>query len=352
MFASNREEKVQNQTTASAPGSALEQVRDFLISAGMDLKPEKDILQAGSENPSSLAGRGFFYNDRIGMLMVKGTLSELDSLESAVRNANEPPRLIELTIRILDICLQPEYEKFTMPMIYQTNAGSIVTFTGIMTDQQFRQAYSALSGKPATEISAAPAAAAFPGEFGVPPRSKESPNDPDHRPFVPGMSGILSPEQSDLLVRRAQAQEGINILTLAPVQMLSGQGVKLSEEGIELYARATPDGRLIQLRAKHSLTRTNESGAREVVFMGDATHKLWSGQTLALCGRDLVPPAKRSPEVLTDVPLVGRLFRKPGADTEAPRQVLLLVTPESLDDSGNVMNFSAGAFDRNSIPPQ
>lgn len=60
-------------------------------------------INAGLTNFSNAGeGRRLFYNDRIGLLMVRGTLPELNRVETALQRFNVTPPQVQVEVRIAE----------------------------------------------------------------------------------------------------------------------------------------------------------------------------------------------------------------------------------------------------------
>jgi beta-lactamase regulating signal transducer with metallopeptidase domain len=114
-------------------------VRDFFISLGVELNPPKSI----------------YFNDRAGELLVRATLQDLDTIESAIQTLNATVPQVNIKVRFVEIEVGKDksndnFEWF-LANVFLTNraphnaTGQIGSqFSGILTDPQYRAVLSAL----------------------------------------------------------------------------------------------------------------------------------------------------------------------------------------------------------------
>ena len=51
----------------------------------------------------TLPGKNIFFNDRLGMLFVRGTAQDLDTIESAIETLNQVPPMVRIKARFIEV---------------------------------------------------------------------------------------------------------------------------------------------------------------------------------------------------------------------------------------------------------
>jgi type II secretory pathway component GspD/PulD (secretin) len=131
--------------------SVIERVQRLLGAAGVDL---------------SAPGRALLYQDRVGTVMVRATLAELDTVEKAIQLLNMSPPQLEIFVKVMEV--PADQASKTMLEFGITNNPAAQTgapgstnrpapaLTGILTDEQFRSAIRALEKGGGTDLLSAP----------------------------------------------------------------------------------------------------------------------------------------------------------------------------------------------------
>jgi general secretion pathway protein D len=240
---------------ASAPGSQVEILREFLTQLGIGL-PTNNV--AGSfpggvgtpaqAVPTSSTQKALFFNERSGIIFVRATRDDLDVIEQAIQVLNWTPPQVTLDVKLVEIT-EPEakalgFDWFLGPIMVtpntpaqKTNAPAmsgvfpgippeaspddakqkasppVGTITGILTDPQFRTAVSAL------------------GQEGNPSNPASTTNHinqaPPMNPPVATLTGALKDPQFRALLRALEQRAGVDILSMPKVTTLSGRQEQL-----------------------------------------------------------------------------------------------------------------------------
>ena len=277
-------------TSTNLTQDSQETVRQFFLAAGVNVMPPNQI----------------YYQHRKGVLMVRATPEELDIIQQAVEVLHEPPPMITLELRLIEISQD----------------------------------------------------AASDAESG---RSRDSVDQK-----IP--TGILTERQLEAMLRQLEDRPGVRVVSGPRVTTLSGRETRLSQslsDGVIVDLDCLPmvksDGYTIVTRlviggkgAKGPETiQTADSetvgGRPEFSTM----HTVLDSQTVVLGGlfADDFQPLKDESPALKDLPVIGELFSNDPADTR--RHLVLLVTPTIIDPAGNrVHPPDRRTFDANRIPVQ
>jgi len=271
----------------------LEQIRDHVSQAGVDLQqPNKAI----------------FYNDRLGMLMARGTLADLDQVEATIQKLNQTPALITLEIQLCEINQGPD----------ATNALP-GTRTGVLTIPQGRVTRARLQQQEGVDVLTAPKITTLSARQA---QVKVS----EIRPVV---------DAADPNAREATIETGPTI-DVVPEVLADGQTISL---------------KVIAWINEIMVTDPDTPQARQLVrrryAMGHAL--VFDRQTMVLGDfADLVMPAPYAvdhPGIPADPP-ASLAPPKPG-------RVVLYITPTLIDPAGNALHDDADpGLNPDRIPPQ
>ncbi len=131
--------------------SVMQRVQKLFELAGVDL---------------SAPGRAVFYKDRVSMIMVRATASELDTIEKAVQLLNMTPPQLNIRVKVFEIAKTNAAQGFDWflgtvltnppPRSRADSNARVPTITGILTDWQFRDVVRALEHRGGTELLDAP----------------------------------------------------------------------------------------------------------------------------------------------------------------------------------------------------
>jgi type II secretory pathway component GspD/PulD (secretin) len=385
--------------------TAAEQLRWLFVSAGLEFAGTN---AAPADAPPAKA---LFYNDRNGLVLVRATAAELQTVEQLLQVLNTAPPQVVIEAKFVEVTEDASralgFDWFLGSVRTSTNAsgiasppgstGGVATLTGILTDPQFREAVAALRlggtngvrelrgdqldwpGRDATNAAGIRVNAAL----------------------GTSLTGVLTDAQYRVLLRALEQREGVDVLSAPRVTTLSGRQAQIQVvdtrsvlTGINPLALVQP-GAPVAAGTVPFLTSTIPTGPTLDIIPTVAA----DGYTLELnvfagitdfLGYDQ-PPAEARVNVWQDgqvrevaVPLPrfrvrqmqthaalrdgqtlvlgGLLTEKPVKDqTGEPRpdsrparkQLLVFVTATIIDPAGNRVHTPDNPpFDPNRVPPQ
>lgn len=195
-------------------------VHDFFLAAGVTLDPPKSL----------------FFNDRLGMLMVRATLQDLDTIEQAIQILNMSPPQITIEAKIAEVTQDDNrglgFDWFLGNTLL--NHGAIGVQGG--TAPSF--------GSPTTSASAANPSGVFPGpgSFTVPtpgyifPAASDNIVTPGLRGAAPGGpnlpaiftgTGILTDPQFRVVIRALEQRQGVDLISAPKITTLSSRQAQI-----------------------------------------------------------------------------------------------------------------------------
>jgi Flp pilus assembly secretin CpaC len=330
----------------------IEQIRTYFQTAGVSLDPPKSII----------------FKDRLGMLMVRATLADLDLIEQAVQVLNTAPPQVLIEVKFCEV---PE-ELLAAPGLKLqptttamneagTNVASIA-LTSILTPERSRNVLRALEQKQDVTFLAAPnvitpnhrqaqlktvevkhivtgldLSTNAPAEPGKPP---EHPPITEQFEFGPVV---------DVVPSVAADGRTITMTVIAGLKEFVGydhDGAKDVWDYVESQgANPAPRRSFVTQKTPRPVFRERQAMARAT---------LWDGQTLVLGGliSDQTTKMKAKVPVLGDLPFVGKLFRRE-SNAAKKKNLVIFVTPTIIDPAGNVVHTDADLPARaNSVPTQ
>jgi len=392
-------------------------VRSFFLSMGIDLLPPKSI----------------FFNDREGTLVVRATLQDLDTIETAVQVLNIAPPQVNIKAKFVEVS-----QKDSRALGFDWYLGNVLIGNHSM----------GLSGGTAPSYNGSPTmanpAGSFPGNAAAGTAILPSGSDTLlssglrnslNAPAVGTFSGILTDPQFRMVVHALEQREGADILNESSVTTLSGRqteiqvvdlitivtgtslnqtsggsgavgstgttGTGVASAGVigstisyptsilpfgptlDVIPYVSADGFTIQMTIIPTVTefigyddpgkfipqaQSASSGGAGVstpivaqlplphfrVRQVTTSVSVWDGQTVVLGGliTDNVTKTKDKIPVLGDLPLFGRFFRSESSYTEK-KNLMIFVTPTIIDPAGNRYHTEDEMpFAQNNIPPQ
>ncbi len=183
-------------------------VRQFFLTMGIDLNPPKSI----------------FFNDREGSLVVRATLQDLDTIETAVQVLNIAPPQVNIKAKFVEVS-----QNDTRALGFDWYLGNVMAHNGAI----------ALSGGTAPSFAGAPSTANPQGFFpGTSPANAIAPSGSDqlvtsglrntvNAPAVGTITGILTDPQFRVVIRALEQREGVDLLNEASVTTLSGRQTQI-----------------------------------------------------------------------------------------------------------------------------
>jgi beta-lactamase regulating signal transducer with metallopeptidase domain len=259
-------------------------VSDYFAALGVDLTPPKAV----------------FFNDRLGELLVRATLADLELIEPAIEKLNRTPPQVTIEARFAELS-QTESQGLGL----NSYLGSTPLSNGVV----------GLKAGTAPPIQApstfAEPSGIFPGQSSVVPPGTTPDTSASVVVTATALNGILSDAEFRTLITAIEKSTGADILSAPKVTTESGRQAHFgvadgnNSVGLDVIVEVGPDGFSIQTAAIASIKR----GAQTWQF--SASHKVWDGQTLVFSG------------VMTN--------QAPGVRKE----MMVLVTPRIIDPAGN-----------------
>src|SRR5205085_2296483 len=103
-------------------------------------------------------GKAIFYNERLGTLMVRATLQDLATIETALQFLNMAPPQLTIRAKVMEVQTTPGSRKpvFGFESQYFSQSASSngrqPAITGILTDEQFRKFVRSLENSGGTDL--------------------------------------------------------------------------------------------------------------------------------------------------------------------------------------------------------
>jgi type II secretory pathway component GspD/PulD (secretin)/beta-lactamase regulating signal transducer with metallopeptidase domain len=352
----------------------------------------ESFAKAGAElDPAKHPGKAVFLNDRKGMLMVRGTLQDLDKIEQVVAQLNTAPPQINIRIKFIEV---PQDDSKALG--YDWYLGSVMINSNASGTQFSTPIASNLRPSAANPPGVFPGAAVSVGLRGSQPLPLNGIlTDPQYRVVVRaleqrnGAEVLAHPEVTTVSGRQAQCKcadiktivTGMDERALKPPGLTGTNTFVFTTEQVELgptldvLPTLLADGYTINLRLTATLTEFlgyQEPTNRVDVYVNGKHRKIsppqpqfnvrqtssvlnvWDGQTVVLGGMvsESVTTIKDQVPVLGDLPLVGKLFRSESKNTEK-RNLLVFITATLIDPAGNLLHTGDEMpFALKGIPPQ
>jgi beta-lactamase regulating signal transducer with metallopeptidase domain len=265
-------------------------VRGFFRLCGVDFP-----VASTNASPGQMATRALFYNDRTGILFVRASSNDLDTVEKAIQAANSQPGQIQIEARFIGIKLND------FPALDAKYGGLLSSNGSVLTESQTSSILAAM-------------------------RKQE------------GVDLLSAPRVTTLSGRGAQIEVGDPIYFFDPT---AGKTNSVSTGvACEILGFILPDDLTLRLSAKATVTdflgyKKDQPAPLLRVRSGSATlQRIGDGQSLVLVvetGNS--SGSTNSIPVLGDLPVLGRLFRSKNSGA-GDRNVIALVTPTMIDPAG------------------
>jgi type II secretory pathway component GspD/PulD (secretin) len=319
-----------NQTNAEASLARLAKMTKFFNALGVDLVQPKAV----------------FFNDRLGMLLVRATPSDMDTIEQAIDMLNATPPQLEIAAKYVEVTHSPGEEGLSWlpasvpreqvrlndtngpsPMMASTNPPGLQPgLTAILTPAQYKAVLKALEQRKGADVLSAPRVTTLSGR-------QAQIKVVDVRYVVTGLQ--TNAEPGGELVPITQPFECGPVLDVVPHVRPDGHTLELTViptlreflgydlEGASEVQKATG------ARAAAPLPKFR---LRQVTTMST----LRDGQTLMLGAGTIEETVKTKDKVpvLGDVPLMGRLFQSVSASLQR-KSLFIFLTPTLIDPAGN-----------------
>ncbi len=211
---------VRHLTAETPTRDYIDVVRQFFLAAGVDLAPPKAI----------------FFNDRLGKLMVRATLSDLDIIEQAVQMLNEAPPQIMIDAKFAEVT-----QEDAKALGFDWFLGNTLIGNGRM----------GLQGGTAPSFAGTPSGAnpngVFPGPSivnAIPPSGTDNLLTTGLRnsignntvPAVGTFTGLLTDPQFRLVIRALEQRSGVDLLAAPRVTTMSGRQAQVKVVRVETIA--------------------------------------------------------------------------------------------------------------------
>jgi Flp pilus assembly secretin CpaC len=388
--------------------------RQFFLTMGIDLNAPKSI----------------FFNDREGSIVVRATMQDLDTIETAIQVLNIPPPQINVKSKFVEVT-----QNDNRALGFDWYLGNMVAGNGGMI----------ISGGTAPSYNGRPSAGnpsgTFPGNSSagtaIPPSASDGLVSSGLRnvinaPALMTFTGILTDPQFRVVIRALDQREGVDLLNEASVTTLSGRqtqiqvvdlitivsGTSLNQSTtggsgttvggvagggagavgstvnyptetqpigptLDVIPYVSADGYTIQMTIIPTITEflgyddpgqfipqaqsvSGGQGGAAVPLRAQlplphfrlrqvtTSAIVWDGQTVVLGGliTEDVTKIKDKVPILGDLPLVGRLFRSESSATKK-KNLMIFVTPTIIDPAGNRLHSEDEMpFAQSGIPPQ
>jgi len=217
---------VRNLTVETPTRDYIDVVRQFFLAAGVDLAPPKAI----------------FFNDRLGMLMVRATLADLDVIEQAVQMLNMAPPQVTIDAKFAEVT-QEDAKALGFDWFW----GNTLLF-----NQR-----AGVQGGTAPSFAGQPSTAnpvgAFPGPGiinAIPPSLNDGLLTSGLRntvgsaiggneaqiPAVATLTGLLTDPQFRLVIRALEQRRGVDLLSAPRVTTMSGRQAQVKVVRVETIA--------------------------------------------------------------------------------------------------------------------
>jgi general secretion pathway protein D len=198
----------------------IDVVRQFFLAAGVDLAPPKAV----------------FWNDRLGKLMVRATLQDLDIIEQAVQMLNEAPPQIMIDAKFAEVT-----QEDAKALGFDWFLGNTLISNGRM----------GLQGGSAPSFVGPPSTAnpvgVFPGPSivnAIPPSGTDNLLTSGLRnsignnvvPAVGTFTGLLTDPQFRLVIRALEQRAGVDLLSAPRVTTMSGRQAQVKVVRVETIA--------------------------------------------------------------------------------------------------------------------
>ncbi len=253
-----------NVPTNQPPAQLL---RSFLAAAGLDLGGTNAFAAGAAANGfQSQSGKAVFYNDRNGMLLVRATARDLQTVETALQMLNTSPPQVVIEAKFVEVTMDDNkalgFDWYLGNTLMTTNgpvatdaAGTtngVATITGLIkTDPQFRSVVEALQrgGTNGVHDLRGDELDWWPG--------REATNAHNVRVTAAlgaSMTGVLTDPQYRAVLRALEQRSGADVLSAPRVTTVSGRQAQIQVADMRTVVNGIDPTALIQLGAQ---PRTN-----------------------------------------------------------------------------------------------
>jgi type II secretory pathway component GspD/PulD (secretin)/beta-lactamase regulating signal transducer with metallopeptidase domain len=385
----------------NGPGAIAPALLDLLSKAGVDFDPTRN------------SGKSLFWNDRMGTLLVRATLQDLDIVEQQIAVLNTPLPQVNIKVKFVEV---PQDD--TKALGFDWYLGNVLMTNGAVGGQAGTTRENAISPAAINPMGVFPGTPTGLAPTNIAPGSTNQVLSFGLRNTYPSSStltGILTDPQFRVVMKALQQRSGAELIAQPEVTTVSGRQAQMkavdvttvvtginkqvltppgitvtNEDASSLYVTeqmefgpvldvipsVLADGYTIELMVIPTVTeflgyeeaRTN----RVVVYVNgkqkwvnpplpkfrvrqmNTNVRVWDGQTVVLGGlpSETVNTLKDKVPLLGDLPLVGGLFRSESKSINK-KNLLIFVTPTLIDAVGNRIHAEDEIPSaRNAVPPQ
>ena len=312
----------------NAPAQLSAAVRKFFAGLGV--------------NWESPAGKAVFFNDRNGLLFIKSTKADLDTVDKVLQMLNAVVPQIHIKTRFVEV---PKGTVADFNRLLNASNAAAESFSGVLNPADARKVYHSLTAQKNSEI------------WGEPEVTTLS-----------GRQCQMRATQVVTVVTNFAYQESITNNAGAVVPQM---GTFETGPIVDLVPHVLADGYTINLTVTTSLTEflgyasppdvsnvvKNENRVQLPVVLPrfnqrqvSANLNLWDNQTAVLGGMSIKNIIKDKTPVLGSVPLMGRMFQ---SEHTNETEILVFVTATIVDPVGNrVHTDDELSFAQKGVPPQ
>ena len=360
----------------SGINSVSTMARNFFSALGVDL---------------TTAGKSIFFNDRLGLLTARGTMDDLDMIESALEALNTVTPQIHIKARFVKVTQN------------ENTALGFDWYLGHFSVSNNMAGKGGGSPSPAAPVSAVNPLGVFPGNTTFNSGGLQNSN-----PAVASVTGILTDTNFRVVLHALSASSKLEVLGEPEVTTISGRrtimkatetitvitnftfqetatnsGVSPQMEKLQTgpvldtVAYVLADGYTIDLSIKASYSEflgyDKPTNATATVYtkagvkidvptisprietrQASAHINIWDNQTVVLGGM-IIPSIQTTKEkvpLLGDLPILGHLFQSQ-SKTEIKKKIMVFVTATIVDPAGNrVHSEEEMPFAKDAVPQQ
>ena len=393
--------------------------RQFFAAAGVNL----------SSNAAGGAATQIFFNDRAGVLLVRASLQDLEIIQQAIEVLNVTPPQVQIEAKFAEVSQNDKrglgFDWWLGPTLM--GGGNIVGTAGTQPSLSGIPSAANPAGTFPGNVAAGTATAPLTSDGLLTSGLRNTVGQSGSLPTLGSFTGILTDPQFKAVIRALDQRDGVDLLAAPRVTTVSGRQAQIAvTDNITLVSDAqvgntsgggggnvlgnnaqgavaanvnysttqfptgpaldvlptvSSDGYTIQMTVIPSITEFigyDDPGGfvPQAQSVGGATVGVpitarlplprtrnrvvvtstivWDGQTMVLGGlisEDVRNQIDKVP-VLGDMPLLGKLFRSESKAT-SKKNLIIFVTPTILDPSGNRVNSEEELpFTKNAVPPQ
>lgn len=271
--------------------SPVQLLRSFLAAAGLDFGGTNAFPAGADANDfQSQAGKAVFYNDRNGMLLVRATARDLQTVETALQMLNTSPPQVVIEAKFVEVTMDdnkaPGFDWYLGNTLMTTNASGnqpggtvsssagtssvairtgvfpgsastspttsngVGTITGIMTDPQFRSVVEALQRGGTNGVHDLRG-----DELDWPGRQATNAHNVRVTAALgASMTGVLTDPQYRAVLRALERRSGADVLSAPRVTTVSGRQAQIQVADMRTVVNGIDPTALIQLNVQ---PRTN-----------------------------------------------------------------------------------------------